>query len=252
MTSFSFGASFTVGAWIVPLFTQSEGFSAEAGAAAGSLILFGGILTRPLGGALVRRRPGLAWPIMVGSVVVGAVAVLALNDPEPPLPAAALVVGLAGLPYGATTAGVMAAFPGEPGEAVAVTIAMSVYFGVAVVFLLGLAFGAGEGLSGSRSWRPSSSRSPRPPRAGARPSGERREVTQAPVPNSRPMRRALPTLLAAGALRAGVGGVRRAGGRGRRARGPGRHGDDDRGASARGPRGAPLRPGPALAPGELQ
>ena len=56
------------------------------------------------------------------------------------------MVGLAaGLPYGATTAGAMAAFPGEPGEAVAVTIAMSVYFGVAVVFLLGLAFGAGEG-----------------------------------------------------------------------------------------------------------
>ena len=85
---------------------------------------------------------------MVGSVVVGAVAVLALAlDPGAAAStAAALVVGLAaGLPYGATTAGVMAAFPGEPGEAVAVTIAMSVYFGVAVVFLLGLAFGAGEG-----------------------------------------------------------------------------------------------------------
>ena len=64
------------GAWIVPLFTQSDGFSAEAGALAGSLILFGGILTRPLGGALVRRRPGLAWPLMVGSIAVGAAAVL--------------------------------------------------------------------------------------------------------------------------------------------------------------------------------
>jgi len=31
---------------------------------------------------------------------------------------------------------------------VAVTIALSVYFGVAVVFLLGLAFGAGEGSLG--------------------------------------------------------------------------------------------------------
>jgi MFS family permease len=151
MASFSFGASFAVGAWIVPLFTQSDGFSAETGAAAGSLILFGGILTRPLGGALVRRRPRMAWPIMVGSITIGAAAVLvlALDPGAAASTAAALLVGLAaGLPYGATTTGAMAAFPGEPGEAVAVTIAMSVYFGVAVVFLLGLAFGAGEGALG--------------------------------------------------------------------------------------------------------
>jgi predicted MFS family arabinose efflux permease len=148
MASFSFGASFAVGAWIVPLFTQSDGFSAEAGALAGSLILFGGILTRPLGGALVRRRPGLAWPVMVGSIAAGSAAVLviAIDPGAAASTAAALVLGLAaGLPYGATTAGAMAAFPGEPGEAVAMTIALSVYFGVAVVFLLGLAFGAGEG-----------------------------------------------------------------------------------------------------------
>jgi predicted MFS family arabinose efflux permease len=148
MASFSFGASFAVGAWIVPLLTQSDGFSAETGAIAGSLILFGGILTRPLGGALVRRRPRLAWPIMAASIVVGAAAVLLLAiDPGAAASTlAALVVGLAaGLPYGATTAGAMAAFPGEPGEAVAITIAVSVYFGVAVVFLLGVAFGAGEG-----------------------------------------------------------------------------------------------------------
>jgi MFS family permease len=148
MASFSFGASFAVGAWIVPLLTQSDGFSAETGAVAGSLILFGGILTRPLGGALVRRRPGLAWPVMVGSIVVGAAAVLllAIDLGVGASTAAALVVGLAaGLPYGATTAGAMAAFPGEPGEAVAVTIAISVYFGLAVVFLLGLAFGADAG-----------------------------------------------------------------------------------------------------------
>jgi predicted MFS family arabinose efflux permease len=148
MASFSFGASFAVGAWIVPLFTQSDGFSAEAGAVAGSLVLFGGIVTRPLGGALVRRWPRSAWPIMAGSILLGAAAVLLLAiDPGPAAStAAALAVGLlAGLPYGATTAGAMAAFPGAPGQAVAVTIAMSVYFGVGIVFLLGLAFGAGEG-----------------------------------------------------------------------------------------------------------
>jgi MFS family permease len=148
MASFSFGASFAAAAWIVPLFTQADGFSAAAGAMAGSLILFGGIVTRPLGGALVRRRPGSAPAIMAGSIVAGSAAVLVLAADLGPAAstAAALAVGLsAGLPYGATTAGAMAAFPDEPGEAVAVTIAMSVYFGVAVVFLLGLAFGAGEG-----------------------------------------------------------------------------------------------------------
>jgi MFS family permease len=148
MASFSFGASFAVGAWVVPLLTESDAFSAEVGAVAGSLILFGGILTRPLGGALVRRWPGIARPLMAGSIAVGAAAVLLLAADlgAGASTAAALVVGLAaGLPYGATTSGAMAAFPGEPGEAVALTIAMSVYFGVAVVFLLGLAFGAGEG-----------------------------------------------------------------------------------------------------------
>ncbi len=148
MASFSFGASFAAGAWIVPLVTQGDGFSAGAGAAVGSLILFGGIVTRPLGGALVRRRPEAARVIMAGSIVAGAAAVLVLAADlgAAASTAAALAVGLAaGLPYGATTAGAMAAFPDEPGEAVAVTIAMSIYFGVAVVFLLGLAFSAGEG-----------------------------------------------------------------------------------------------------------
>jgi predicted MFS family arabinose efflux permease len=148
MASFSFGASFAAGAWIVPLFTQSDGLSAETGAVAGSLILFGGIVTRPLGGAVVRRRPGLARGIMVGAIVVGAGATmaLALDLGAAASTAAALVLGLAaGMPYGATTAGAMAAFPDDPAEAVAVTIAISVYFGVAVVFLIGLAFGAGQG-----------------------------------------------------------------------------------------------------------
>lgn len=151
MASFSFGASFAAGAWIVPLFVQAEGLSDRAGAFAGSLILFGGILTRPLGGALVRRAPGLAWPIMTGSILVGsgAVLLLALDVGAVASTAAALVVGLAaGLPYGATTAEAMSAFPEAPGQAVAVTIAMSVYAGVAIVFLLGLAFGAGEGQLG--------------------------------------------------------------------------------------------------------
>ena len=132
----------------MPLFAQSDGLSARAGAFAGSLILFGGILTRPLGGALVRRAPGLACPVMAGSILVGAGALLlmAVDLGTAASTGAALLVGLAaGLPYGATTAGALGAFPEAPGEAVAVTIAISVYAGVAIVFLLGLAFGAGEG-----------------------------------------------------------------------------------------------------------
>jgi predicted MFS family arabinose efflux permease len=151
IASFSFGASFAVGAWILPLLTESDGLSARTGALAGSLILFGGIVTRPLGGAAVRRAPGLAWPLMVGSIVLGAGATLLLAlDLGPGVSTiAALLVGLAaGLPYGATVDGALRAFPDVPGEAVAVTIAMAVYFGVAVVFLLGLAFGAGEGALG--------------------------------------------------------------------------------------------------------
>ena len=172
MASFSFGASFAVGAWIVPLFTQSDGFSAETGAIAGSLILFGGIITRPLGGALVRRRPRLARPVMLGAIAVGAVAVLilALDLNAVASTLAALALGLAaGMPYGATTAGAMAAFPADPAEAVAVTIAISVYFGVAVVFLLGLAFGAGAGRWASASSRPRSCSWP--PRRPDRPPG---------------------------------------------------------------------------------
>jgi predicted MFS family arabinose efflux permease len=149
--AFSFGASFAAGAWIVPLLTQSEHLSARTGGLAGSLILFGGILTRPLGGAVARARPALSRVIMVSSVVVGAAALLllAVDLGAGPSVVGALLVGLAaGMPYGVAMNGVIQAVPDRPAEAAALVVAAYTYAGVAVVFLLGLAFGADAGRLG--------------------------------------------------------------------------------------------------------
>lgn len=74
----------------------------EAGAA-GALTLFGGIVSRPLGGWIAEQRPHPAWPAIADGLIVGAMGTAALLL-EPPfalgvLAAAAVGIG-AGVPFG--------------------------------------------------------------------------------------------------------------------------------------------------------
>jgi cyanate permease len=94
----TFGLSVVAGNWVVTLL-EHEGHGRSAAGLVGGLVLFAGIVTRPLGGWVVRHRPGLAWPLVGLSVVVGAAGVLLLSA-APPLWLAAVASGQVGLAAG--------------------------------------------------------------------------------------------------------------------------------------------------------
>ncbi len=99
----SFGLSVVAGNWIVTLL-ERHGHARGVSALAGGLILFAGVITRPLGGIVLRASTRRAWTVAAVSLCTGAAAMLVLAA-APPLwlaALAALVAGLAaGLPFAA-------------------------------------------------------------------------------------------------------------------------------------------------------
>ena len=142
----TFGLSVVAANWIVPLL-ERQGHPRGTAAALGSLLLLGGILTRPLGGLVAGRR----W-LLPGSLLVGATATAALALPLPlaALGAAAGAAGLAaGLPFAAVFAGAQRTRPDAPGAAVGFVNTWAIAVVVFGTPLLGLAFGLpGEGRIG--------------------------------------------------------------------------------------------------------
>ena len=133
----TFGLSVVAANWVVPLL-ERHGHPRGAAGALGSLLLLGGIATRPLGGLVATRRLPL-----VGALVAGATAfaVLATPAPLPVLGAAAAVAGLAaGFPFAAVFAGAQRTRPDSPGAAVGFVNAWAMSAVVAGTPLLGLAF----------------------------------------------------------------------------------------------------------------
>ena len=102
----TFGLSVVAGNWIVTLL-EREGHARGAAGVIGGLVLFAGIVTRPLGGLVVRSSPARAWNLVAVSLVAGSAGALVLAT-GPPLwlaAVAALVVGLAaGFPFAAVFA----------------------------------------------------------------------------------------------------------------------------------------------------
>jgi MFS family permease len=142
----TFGLSVVAANWIVPLL-ERHGHPRSTAAALGSLLLLGGIVTRPLGGLVARRPAALAGALLAGS---GALAVLATPAPLAVLGAAAALAGLAaGLPFAAVIAGAQRARPDAPGAAVGFVNTWAIAAVVAGTPLLGLAFALpGEGRIG--------------------------------------------------------------------------------------------------------
>jgi len=142
----TFGLSVVAANWIVPLL-ERHGHSRGTAAALGSLLLLGGIVTRPLGGFVVGRSATLAAALLVGAA---AFAVLATPAPLPVLGAGAAVAGLAaGLPFAAVFAGAQLTRPDAPGAAVGFVNAWAISAVVGGTPLLGLAFSLpGEGRIG--------------------------------------------------------------------------------------------------------
>jgi MFS family permease len=137
-----FGLSVVIGNWVVTLL-EHDGWSSTTSGVVGSLVLFGGLLTRPLGGWLLRRDADRARTWVAGSLLIGAGAtiVLALDAPLPVLVLAAAAVGLAaGIPFAPAFAGAQRLRPDAPGTAIGVVNAFAALTIVAGTPLLGLAF----------------------------------------------------------------------------------------------------------------
>lgn len=99
----SYGLSVLVGNWVETFLKRAGHYSASQAAAAGALTLFGGIISRPLGGWIVYARPWLARPIAAAGLLTGATgtALLLLAPPFVGGVLASSAVGLgAGLPFG--------------------------------------------------------------------------------------------------------------------------------------------------------
>jgi len=144
VSAVSFAFSVILGNWVVTLLERTAGYGKGAAGAIGSLILIMGIVGRPAGGVIARRRPSQTWRAVSASFLVGALGtVLLALAPSHPLDAlAAMLVGLAaGIPFGATIAGAARAYPRAAGAAVG---AMNVYPVLTIVLgapLVGVSFG---------------------------------------------------------------------------------------------------------------
>lgn len=133
----TFGLSVVAANWIVPLL-ERHGHPRGTAAALGSLLLLGGLVTRPLGGFVAASRRALAGALAAGAA---AFALLALPAPLALLGVAAAVAGLAaGLPFAAVFAGAQRARPDAPGAAIGFVNSWAITTIVAGTPLLGLAF----------------------------------------------------------------------------------------------------------------
>lgn len=136
----TFGLAVVAGNWVVPLL-ERQGATATAAGLAGGLILFVGIVTRPLGGVLVGSIGGR---VLVASALLGISAgaiLLAADSSLAVSTLGALVLGLmAGFPFAAIFAAAQRARPDAPGAAIALVNACAVLTILVGTPLAGLTF----------------------------------------------------------------------------------------------------------------
>lgn len=136
----TFGLAVIAGNWVVPLL-ERQGVSSTAAGLAGGLVLFIGVLTRPLGGVLAGRvRGGVLVGIALVGTSVGAL-LLALGGPLALSALGALVLGLtAGVPFAVIFAAAQRTRPDAPAAAIALVNACAVLTILVGTPLAGLAF----------------------------------------------------------------------------------------------------------------
>jgi MFS family permease len=136
----TFGLAVIAGNWVVPLL-ERQGASSTAAGLAGGLILFVGIVTRPLGGFLAGRASARA---LIGAGLLGTAAgalILALGGPLAVSTLGALVLGLtAGLPFAVIFSAAQRTRPDAPAAAIALVNACAVATILVGTPLAGLAF----------------------------------------------------------------------------------------------------------------
>ncbi len=138
MHAASFGLSVVLGNWVATLLERSGGESVHLAGVVGGLVLFLGVVSRPLGGRLV-DRPGLVR----ASFVVGAagIALLAVARPPALAVAAAAIVGLAaGIPFASAFSGAQRLRPDAPAAAIGIVNLAGTIVILVGTPLLGLTF----------------------------------------------------------------------------------------------------------------
>ena len=131
----SFGLNVVIANWVVVLLERAGNYATSTAAAVGALTLLSGIVTRAVGGWVVRTYPERARALIGLSLLSGgaATAALAWAGPVPLMVIAGIVVGLsAGFPFAAAFTGAARARPDMPGTSVAYVNALA-----SVVILLG-------------------------------------------------------------------------------------------------------------------
>ncbi len=116
MHAASFGLSVVLGNWIVTLLERSGGESEHVAGLIGGLVLFVGVVSRPLGGRLADRPAAIATSFLIGGLAIG---VLVAAKPAPLMIIAATVLGLAaGIPFASALSGAQRLRPDAPGAAI--------------------------------------------------------------------------------------------------------------------------------------
>jgi MFS family permease len=139
----SFGLSVVIGNWAVTLLVRRGGESGAIAGAIGALTLLLGVVTRPLGGWLLRHRVPWMRMVLAGSVLAGSAGTLALSAAEPLLLAVlgAAIVGLAaGIPFAASFTGAAMMRPDAPATAVGLVNCAAALAIVVGTPLVGLTF----------------------------------------------------------------------------------------------------------------
>jgi len=148
----SLGLSVTVGNWVVTLLDRHGGLSKGTAGAVGSLTLVLGIVTRPLGGWILREHPGrmrLAVGVSLAAGAAGTALLAVARPPEVAALGAALVGIAAGIPFSPAFTGAALLRPDTPAAAVGLVNGAASAVILAGTPLLGLAFGLpGDGRAG--------------------------------------------------------------------------------------------------------
>lgn len=143
----SFGLSVVIGNWVVTLLEETTGLSSAAAGALGAATLVLGVVSRPLGGWLLRVHPRHMRVAIVATAVIGCVGTLALASGSAALAlAGACGVGLvAGVPFAACFTGAALLYRTSPATAVGFVNGAGACTVLVLTPLVGVAFAHGAG-----------------------------------------------------------------------------------------------------------
>jgi MFS family permease len=148
----SLGLSIVIGNWVVTLLHRNGGVSKGAAGLIGALTLTLGVLTRPLGGWILREHPRRMRSAVAASLVAGAAgtAALAAARPVPLSILGAALIGLAaGIPFAPSFTGAALTRPDAAAAAVGFVNGAAAFVTLVGTPLVGLTFSApGDGRLG--------------------------------------------------------------------------------------------------------